>query len=520
MEYLHEILHNRKNLFFFVLLFILLSSPKKVYASDILASADTILQLSNGANNLTNAGYTSFGYFPIPLSSQKQYDPIAEKLNVNTSDMLEVSSDDITISSLSNDDILSLNDPIYNSLGQEMDLNNVFKGLFDNGFFTGYFFCDSNGDVLYYDQDATIALMDIKHGGNVVSSNDWTNAYTSLGNDLLSNSYLFGLNNTTVTNTSFYLCWGQWQGGQPRNIWSLFINDQYSIGNTVPYQPTQGQRIYRWVTNDLSNFNYKNFVGTDNSRYVVSNFNQNYNGYTYRYLVTFGQSSDFTNFSPNNTIANWLRGYNTDSNLFGKINYTYNSSLLHNDQVAFKPLNLDETKSKIMIGESYGVTALDDYVDNVGSITGVYNPSYNGSNSISSSNYPLIYDISIDAPSAVVPDTTVLSPSLTYDPAIQFDFSTGIESFQNLQIPFISGLNNRYPFSIPWDIANFIRRFSSEPTPPAWNFDWDITVGNTTYTKHFEGDLSDFNELAEIFRNLVLISFIIALCKFSYDHHF
>lgn len=508
--------YNHRNLFVFMILFLVLSSPKKVNASEIIASADTISKIANGVNNVTDAGYTSFGYFPVPLSSEKHQLPIAEKLNVNSSDLFDVSNDDITISPLTNDQKSALEDPIYNSVGAEMDLNEVFIGLFDNGFFTGSFFCDSSGDLLYTDDSSQVAFLDVKHGGSVINSQQWTDAYTSLGEDILLSSYVYALNGGTPSNNAFQLCWGQWQGGQARNIWSLYINDQYSIGNTVPYQATNNQRIYRWVTNDLSNFNYKNFIGTDNSKYSVVSFNSNYNGYYYKYLVTFAQSSDFTNASPNNTISNWLVGNNTDYNFFAKVNYTYNSSKLTSNQIAFKPLSMDNARGKIDIGSAYGADALSEYVGSITDAVGTYNPSYNGQNAISTSNYPLIYNISINVPDSVTPDLAIGNPALTYDPALEMSNEAIIGSFSNLQIPFLSGLQHRFPFCIPWDIRDALTLMKFEPLPPAWDFNWKITVLGETYTYHCVGDLSDFNELALIFRRLILVSVIIGVAFWSY----
>lgn len=65
-------------------------------------------------------------------------------------------------------------------------------------------------------------------------------------------------------------------------------------------------------------------------------------------------------------------------------------------------------------------------------------------------------------------------------------------------------LKNKFPFSLPWDLANIIGIFDVKPKVPV--FDFPLPAGN-----HLKIDLTQFNDWAEITRFFVLIFFIIEL---------
>lgn len=85
-------------------------------------------------------------------------------------------------------------------------------------------------------------------------------------------------------------------------------------------------------------------------------------------------------------------------------------------------------------------------------------------------------------------------------------------------LPVLNNLQKRFPFSIPFDIYNLLTGLSAERTTPYINT--DIVIPGINYTWHFEYDLHAFDDTAALFRTLFLIFFIIGLAWLSYDHFF
>lgn len=72
----------------------------------------------------------------------------------------------------------------------------------------------------------------------------------------------------------------------------------------------------------------------------------------------------------------------------------------------------------------------------------------------------------------------------------------------------ISGLTEKFPFSIPFDLVSFYTMLNAEPRAPA--IDANIPLGDW-YTWHFEADFSQYENWAEIIRNVEFIGFVIGL---------
>lgn len=91
------------------------------------------------------------------------------------------------------------------------------------------------------------------------------------------------------------------------------------------------------------------------------------------------------------------------------------------------------------------------------------------------------------------------------------------------EIPIVSGLQGRFPFSIPWDIKHLIENLSAEREAPAFEYDFYISprwLPPNGFVYHFDIDLSSFDYLASLFRRLFLLSFIIGLAVYSYAKFF
>lgn len=85
-------------------------------------------------------------------------------------------------------------------------------------------------------------------------------------------------------------------------------------------------------------------------------------------------------------------------------------------------------------------------------------------------------------------------------------------------VPILSNLKNRFPFSIPWDINKMLSSLQSDRQAPV--IDSTIVFPVINYEWHVVLDLSYFNSSAALFRKLFLILFIVGLAVFSYSHHF
>lgn len=91
------------------------------------------------------------------------------------------------------------------------------------------------------------------------------------------------------------------------------------------------------------------------------------------------------------------------------------------------------------------------------------------------------------------------------------------------EIPIVSGLQGRFPFSIPWDIKHLISNLSAEREAPSFEYDFYISprwLPPNGFLYHFDIDLSGFDYLASLFRRLFLLSFIIGLAVYSYAKFF
>lgn len=493
-----------------------------VKASNLVIDPSSFSTIQYGAQSLFDLSFLDNGLFSASDWNGFSYG------GVLLNDIFSFDSSDMQISELSMDQKITLMDSLdiyYNDNGNYAPFQSnqsLYVANFDNGFFSGQVYLDENGHIISSSPSLDNSLISYKFGGSEYSLNDFITLVDDISNDVISSDSLtIDSNFNPVDNVSYYSWVGSSVSGKPSSAWSLYIANQYDPGYVFAINTTGA--VKSWYANSLSPFVYKQTnapYGEDN-RFSYTTGNYTYNGYSYRYLVSY-------NVPVYNTIADdpskfdnyddWInRRIQSTKYWFAQIGVLYDSSKENNGKT-FNPYLVENGKA-ILTTDAYSYGSITDAYEEQQTVVGVLNPDYDNTQSIGDTNFPIYFPTDVSL-SDSFPYPIEENPALTYDETIQPELSVAIDSFQNMDIPFITNLQNRYPFSIPWDIAKFINRFRNTPTPPAWNFDWNITVGSTTYTKHFEGDLSDFNSLAEIFRNLVLISFIIALCKFSYDHHF
>lgn len=85
-------------------------------------------------------------------------------------------------------------------------------------------------------------------------------------------------------------------------------------------------------------------------------------------------------------------------------------------------------------------------------------------------------------------------------------------------IPILSNLEYRFPFSIPFDIYKLLKGLNVPRETPI--IDTTVIIPRIDYEWNIYYDMSPFDDTAKLFRTLFLISYIIGLAYFSYDHFF
>lgn len=85
-------------------------------------------------------------------------------------------------------------------------------------------------------------------------------------------------------------------------------------------------------------------------------------------------------------------------------------------------------------------------------------------------------------------------------------------------IPILSNLEKRFPFSIPFDMYKMLKGLSVPRETPVIDISFVIPRANIEWEIYY--DLEPFDDTARLFRVLFLITYIIGLAYFSYDHFF
>lgn len=403
----------------------------------------------------------------------------------------------------------------------------------DNGYFTGYCYVDDSGHMLYYTNDLGGQLLQIKYGGEIKSSEDWENFYYNTATKVYESNFIYSTDyqNGTLPDVSYYLLGGLKSGGNAYVV-ELYIPNQYEKGVCVPNAWYGTGEIYEWYCNGTP---YKFGIvwgGDYNTSYdfqvTAGTFTRDGVSYTYKIRRNFGSGP------ANNTYENWTSGLDRNHYTLAHYGYIYNSntasSVANSETISFKPLETSEGDTIINYNYYYDPEAISALHSEISSLSQSVNNLYNNQNPISENNFPFYYPATqvesspseIPFPNVVnYPDFTPL-PEASTDPALNYEAitqpanETVLQSFSNLQIPFLQNIRYRFPFCIPWDIRDALSLLQFSPTAPSWDFNWDIQVGTHVYRYHFAGDLSDFDSLALLFRRLTLCAVIIALAFWSY----
>lgn len=132
---------------------------------------------------------------------------------------------------------------------------------------------------------------------------------------------------------------------------------------------------------------------------------------------------------------------------------------------------------------------------------------------------PGIEDFPSSDPSQVPAQNPNVEPSTTPTEDTLPDSAEQIQPMEELQL--VTGLQNRFPFSIPWDIYNAYRMLQAEKEPPEWT--WDMVVNLPTggvFTHTFTLSMEPVDSLVTLFRDLFLLAFILGLAIYSYNKFF
>lgn len=489
-------------------------------------SIDSFSLIEGGARDLFDLGFTSNYLLP---QSDFNSDYVFTAWDVGYTSLVTFDDEDLTLRSLESsekDTLFSISD-VYDSHGNLITVNDpLYYGHVDNGFFSGDFYADQYGEIVTSDSTLTSRLINMNYGGTVKDSVEWQSLFNDISSDVFDNSYTLPPNEDFVISERSYYLYGAVKSQYQNNRFYVYVPDMYNPG-VCDFVATNGQTVNQIYFNDFSAVTYSNLNGAFIS---LQNGNYSYKGHTYAHRLYFNSGIVIASASSDYSL---YQSYNTNPPkyfVFSTNTTNYDTSLREsNDYVTFKQLQFQDSATKVLSFEdTFDYNYLQQILEALNNLQPSVNPEFDYSKPVSETNYYNYTYVTSDysLPNSTLPlpggqnsPITDNSPFLSYDPLIQPTPEAAVQSFWNFQIPFVENLFKKYPFSIPWDVKNFFVGFTSTPQAPAWDFDWSITVLGETYTTHFEGDLSDFEPLAVIFRNLVTISFIVFLAIYSYFKH-
>lgn len=503
-----------KKFVFASILFIFCLFPIRVNATGLAPSLNAFETLNSGATLLLNAKLTDYGMVGYDLNTiGGVIDLVSDSLNTE-SQLFEFDPNDIVaVTTLSQSDLNVLESlgTVTLSNGATVSTDNIYMIQLDNGFFSTAIFTDVDGNIISIDGNQTNAVA-MKIGGHSYDEYEWENLLDNVAGKIRENNY--GVNLTDgqeVTGLSYYFWYGGTRSGRPSYSGSIYVPNQYDPGNIVAFN--SGSIVGGWYYNDGYKPIITNVLGTGlNDRYTDATGVFTFGGNTYTHKLTFGLSGSVSGIS----YQNWVSSGNSQA-VFSSIGTTYNSSLNGADSAMYAPLpdTLDEA---LAIGNAYTLGQLADYMDSA-AWDKTFNTDFTGT-TIDADNYPFQLTRPQDAvvdTSLPVADTVVvpLNPALDWDTDV--DFPDEI-TLPDTTLPILQNLEKRFPFSIPFDVYNLLKGLSAEPVTPV--IEGDIVFPVINYTYHVNLDLSPFDNTAALFRRLFLISFIIGLAWFSFDHFF
>lgn len=503
-------------------------------------SAETLTTIQTGNEQLINLSYVPDKLLPWNNFSSD----FAFGFNsgaVLFSELTEVTPENFNVVRLTTEDkeeLLGVN-PFWssvNNLPTEFSVSDeIFLCSFDNGYMRGNCYLDQYGNILSYSNTLAGKYLNLAIGGNQIDISEFNALFSDQVDQIYSNNLnLYDTGLVDITDQTYYLFVGQTASGKARDAYYLYIANQYQPGLIVPENTTSGTPIRSWYANDLNLFNFHVVLrNTDNRGIVVTSGDYTKDNFSYAYRVTYLIGNNYQNVNVSD-YNSFLSSPYQSTLLFAKDGYIYNPSIESEVSQAFKPLQYPEGSTiDPLSGDYFDYDQIRQLEESLNDLNSRLNDLYDYSQGLGDNNFPFYYpsndlvslgDSSLPLPGgSSFPDIgpqPLPSPNIDYSTLPQPSAETVGQSFGNFNIPFFNNLQYKFPFSIPWDLKMAIQQLTNNPEAPAWNFDWKIHILNREYVYHFEGDLSDFDELARVFRLLQLCSFIIFLGIFTYKQFF
>lgn len=516
----------------YLLPLLLLFVPIRSYA----VSSATLETVIHGLSGLESNGFSAYGVAPLlPLLEDDPYESYnsvltsqtgVSSLGLSMSDISEVTYDE----TLKND---FADYTFHDKDGNTLQWSDIKLYEFENAFYHGYFFTDSNGDIIYDSADNT--LINYNYGGSTYSADDIDGIYNNIIDTLNESNMIYNPSGIDVGNKSFYIFVGSYQWDTYLGAQYLYIPNIYQYGVCVCSPQNSGDGSVReFYSNDPSLFDYHIVYEHESGTlqnvgmkyFSIESGTWNVYGDTYHYKAKFDYTQ-WSNESSNGNYSDWINGVYDNPrahSLFGvsEGNFSNTSKFIQSrDLTTFIGVSVSDTLS---LTDTYSYDDVFDYADAIADSVGVPVDTFVPSDAISTENLPVVYSISIDVPVSVIPFPDVKDdtddPAIPVNPSLDYPFDTTInpDSVNIPDIPIISNLKDRFPFSIPWDIKNMLVNLRTTPQAPV--FDLSFTIPVINYEWETVVDLSSWNSSAELFRLLFLISFIIGLALFSYRHFF
>lgn len=282
----------------------------------------------------------------------------------------------------------------------------------------------------------------------------------------------------------------------------LFTNNSPSFRHTIDFSLLSLNSTY-YLSPDVS------FVLTDNSNGYKVGFTYPAYGGSKTIYKTFSDSVvGFYGYHSSKGANTVSLKYGVNINIFTAYLEYFSSALVYNPTGSF-----DWSKNIDTNLENDGSVSV--YVPgNLGDLTGVgsndviYNPSKNPPYDLPIGgviDIPIVDNPSISIDNSVsIPGDTVLDPDL---PGTDFPSFPSFGDSLDFSPMYLTGVTEKFPFSLPWDLGRLLDKFDVEPKAPIF----EVPIISET----IELDLTIFNEWAGIIRFFVLIGFILSLIFIS-----
>lgn len=154
-------------------------------------------------------------------------------------------------------------------------------------------------------------------------------------------------------------------------------------------------------------------------------------------------------------------------------------------------------------------TNVQEYLETIGQILdGIQDPTIDGIRVDTGEREDVAIDPALVTPTIdIVADPDIPTgddkPETIINPTVDADPGTLIPQFA------ISGLQEVFPFCLPFDIYHMLQKLSANPVAPKYDVNWHIPIVNTNL--QFTVDLSGYNSVASTLRTMELIAFCIGL---------